>query len=201
MKNGKRRDILNDISFVIKPGEKVLLGGANGQGKSTLLYLISGQLRPDSGEIYYGDVPLGGKNLDAICNNYVLITQEHNMLPCSVLENIKLSEEEDGEKCKELLEQFHMEYASDRNAALLSEGEKQRGILPELFSEDKKEQYFCWGDEIFSDIDPENADYIQKMIESTFANDTVIMVCHGDTGFLWNKRILVENGTIQMETR
>lgn len=201
LKNGERREILKDVSFVIKPGEKVLLAGANGQGKSTLLYLISGQLRPDSGEIFYGDVPLGGKNLYAICNNYVLITQEHNMLPCSVLENIKLSEEEEGEKCKELLEQFHMEYAAERKAALLSEGEKQRVNIARAFFRRQKRAVFLLGDEIFSNIDPENADHIQKMIESTFANDTVIMVCHGETGFLWNKRILVENGTIQMETR
>ncbi len=163
--------------------------------------MISGQLRPDSGEIFYGDVPLGGKNLDAICNNYVLITQEHNMLPCSVLENIKLSEEEEGEKCKELLKQFHMEYAAERKAVLLSEGEKQRVNIARAFFRRQKRAVFLLGDEIFSNIDPENADHIQKMIESTFANDTVIMVCHGETGFLWNKRIIVENGTIQMETR
>lgn len=43
--------IINDISFDIKPGEKVALLGRNGAGKSTLLKMISRILQPDSGSI------------------------------------------------------------------------------------------------------------------------------------------------------
>jgi len=42
---------LNDVSFSIDEGESVALLGFNGSGKSTLLKLISGVLRPDSGDI------------------------------------------------------------------------------------------------------------------------------------------------------
>ena len=59
-KDGSRQEVLSNVSFEIKPGDKVLLQGPNGEGKSTLLYLIAGQYRPDSGEIYYGSVPTTG---------------------------------------------------------------------------------------------------------------------------------------------
>jgi putative ABC transport system ATP-binding protein len=45
------RKILNNLSLSIKPGEFVVLIGGNGAGKSTLFNLISGFLKPDSGQI------------------------------------------------------------------------------------------------------------------------------------------------------
>ena len=53
-KNSKR-NILHQISFDIPRGEKFLIVGENGVGKSTLLKLIVGELKPDSGEIIIGD--------------------------------------------------------------------------------------------------------------------------------------------------
>jgi ABC-type polysaccharide/polyol phosphate transport system ATPase subunit len=50
-KKSERRLILKNISFKVKPGEFVGVIGRNGTGKSTLLKLIMGTLKPDSGEI------------------------------------------------------------------------------------------------------------------------------------------------------
>jgi ABC-type branched-subunit amino acid transport system ATPase component len=46
--------VLNDISLLLTTGKVVLLQGGNGQGKTTLLNIISGHLSPDSGAIIYG---------------------------------------------------------------------------------------------------------------------------------------------------
>jgi ABC-type glutathione transport system ATPase component/ABC-type dipeptide/oligopeptide/nickel transport system permease subunit len=50
---GKAHRALNDISFVIRPGEKLGLVGGSGAGKSTIARTIMGMLRPDNGAVFY----------------------------------------------------------------------------------------------------------------------------------------------------
>ncbi len=45
--------VLNDISFTLKRGEVVLLRGENGSGKTTLLNILTGNLKPDAGELHF----------------------------------------------------------------------------------------------------------------------------------------------------
>ena len=49
--NGRRKTILDDISFSVKPKERVAILGLNGSGKSTLIRLIGGLEKPDIGRI------------------------------------------------------------------------------------------------------------------------------------------------------
>ncbi|MDB2606887.1 ATP-binding cassette domain-containing protein [Zobellia sp.] len=55
-----KKNILNDISFKIKPGSRHLIVGENGSGKSTLLRLIAGVNVPTEGTIYANDFSLKG---------------------------------------------------------------------------------------------------------------------------------------------
>ena len=50
--------ILKNIDFRIEPGKVVSIVGPNGAGKSSLLDVISGNVEPSSGEIFYNNVPL-----------------------------------------------------------------------------------------------------------------------------------------------
>lgn len=49
----KKRQILKDVSFSVKPGEFIIITGPNGSGKSTLARTIAGINSPDSGKIYF----------------------------------------------------------------------------------------------------------------------------------------------------
>lgn len=46
-------EVLRDISFTIRPGEKVVLLGSNGSGKSTLLKILNGLIAPSTGQFHY----------------------------------------------------------------------------------------------------------------------------------------------------
>src|SRR5437016_13548981 len=46
---------VNDVSFVVDPGEVTFIVGPNGAGKTTLFNLITGVFDPDSGSIYFQD--------------------------------------------------------------------------------------------------------------------------------------------------
>ncbi|MDA8105865.1 MAG: ABC transporter ATP-binding protein [Nitrospiraceae bacterium] len=50
--------VLHDVSFEVREHEIIALIGTNGAGKSTVLRTISGVLRPEAGEIFFGDVPI-----------------------------------------------------------------------------------------------------------------------------------------------
>ena len=47
------QDVLEDASFVVKPGERVGIVGPNGAGKSTIFGMINGQIQPDKGEVLF----------------------------------------------------------------------------------------------------------------------------------------------------
>jgi len=51
--------VLHDVSFTVRSGEVLGILGPNGAGKTTLFNLISGDIRPNSGEIRFGGAPLG----------------------------------------------------------------------------------------------------------------------------------------------
>ncbi len=46
---------LNDLSFVVEPGEMQAIIGPNGAGKTTMMDVITGKTRPDEGEVYFRD--------------------------------------------------------------------------------------------------------------------------------------------------
>jgi ABC-type glutathione transport system ATPase component len=58
-RNRRTVTAVDDVSFAVAPGAAVGLVGASGSGKSTLAKMITGSERPTSGEIMFGDVPIG----------------------------------------------------------------------------------------------------------------------------------------------
>jgi putative ABC transport system ATP-binding protein len=85
--------VLHDVSLALKPGEFTLLMGPSGSGKTTLLSIISGLLRPTSGEVYLCGVDISTAP-DAVSarvrrKNVGFIFQSYHLFPAlSALENV-----------------------------------------------------------------------------------------------------------------
>ncbi|MEF3352250.1 ABC-F family ATP-binding cassette domain-containing protein [Paenibacillus sp. GYB006] len=121
------RTLVDDLSYIAVPGDRVGIVGPNGSGKSTLLNMIAGRIQPDSGEIVVGPtVKLG------------YFTQEHQEMDenLRVIEYIKEEAEVirtgDGETitAAQMLERFLFPPAAQWTyISRLSGGEKRRLYL------------------------------------------------------------------------
>jgi branched-chain amino acid transport system ATP-binding protein len=81
---------VREVSFAVREGEIVGLIGPNGAGKTTLFSLLSGFLRPDSGEVHFDGRPTTGLSSDrlcrlGLCRTFQLVKPFGNM---TVLENV-----------------------------------------------------------------------------------------------------------------
>jgi simple sugar transport system ATP-binding protein len=112
-----------DISFGVAPGEMVGLLGENGAGKSTILSILSGRLRPDS-----GDLRLGGRPLDltspevAIRQGISAVYQHFSQIETfTVREQLRLI----GWQSDELPAMLHGQFSGNERIGGLSPGERQ----------------------------------------------------------------------------
>ena len=124
-----KRLILNDISFKANFGEKIVIVGRNGRGKSTLLKILSGAIVPDSGEInYFGKNPV--KDSNVFKNDCGYLPQENPLIEdLSVLDNLRLWGYNKNKPDKVLLEQFELEDILKQKVSKLSGGMKRRVSL------------------------------------------------------------------------
>jgi ATP-binding cassette subfamily B protein len=84
-----RARVLEDVSFAAAPGQTVALVGGSGVGKSTIAYLATRLLDPDSGVVRIDGENLKGLTLDSVRRHIVLVEQEPTLLHASVEENIR----------------------------------------------------------------------------------------------------------------
>src|SRR5580692_13131845 len=85
-------DVLHDVSFEVPAGAITCIVGPNGAGKSTLLSVISGILRPRSGQVLHRGQRLTGKSpREVLKAGVVQVPQNHSLFPdMTVAENIDL---------------------------------------------------------------------------------------------------------------
>jgi len=84
-----RARVLDSVSFTARPGQVVALVGGSGVGKSTIAYLATRLLDPDSGEVLLDGRDLREFTLETVRRNIVLVEQEPMLLHASIEENIR----------------------------------------------------------------------------------------------------------------
>ncbi|MCC6347125.1 MAG: ATP-binding cassette domain-containing protein [Nitrospirales bacterium] len=181
--------ILDGLSFSIGAQERVAVLGGSGEGKTTILKLIMGLIKPDSGAILVDGEDITIKceaHLREVRMKFSLVFQEGALFDSlSVKENVafclreytKMSEEEIDGRVRELLRVVGMEHALERMPDELSGGMHRRvAIARSLAAYDPL--MFLY-DEPTSGLDPISADMICRLIlELAGGRRGLIMVTH-----------------------
>lgn len=170
-----------------KAGEALLITGNSGKGKTTLLHLLGGLLKPTSGIVSVDEVDicqLSSKKLDHFRGqNIGLILQKaHFIASLNVLENIELAswltdKTKKRKKAEELLSLLGMGNFASKLPSQLSIGQQQRvSIARALINEPK----LLLADEPTSSLDDENAEIVGTLLAdlSEKYNAALIIVTH-----------------------
>ncbi|MFE9257203.1 energy-coupling factor ABC transporter ATP-binding protein [Streptomyces sp. NPDC006879] len=132
--------VLHRVDFAIREGRSLALLGRNGGGKTTLLRLLSGGLRPDSGEVLLAGEPVryGRKGLTGLRTSVQLVVQDPDdqLFAASVGQdvsfgpmNLGLTQEAVRERVDEALAALDITALRDRPTHLLSYGQRKRAAI------------------------------------------------------------------------
>ena len=185
-------NVLKDISLSVKRGEVISIIGPSGSGKSTLLRCAAMLEKADSGNLFYGDIPVmqnglytSKNNLKAARNRCGLVFQNFNLFPhYSVLKNIidapvcvqKRKKKDVIAEAMELLKKMGLEDRAEAYPCQLSGGQQQRVSIVRALAM-RPEILFV--DEPTSALDPELTGEILKVIRQLAEERmTMVIVTH-----------------------
>lgn len=183
-KKFKDRQILSDFNLTVEENKILAIVGPSGGGKTTLLRMLAGLEKIDSGEIIYNGESLPIDELEKR-NLLGFVFQDFQLFPhLTVLENLVLSpmktmnmEKSDAEKkAIELLEKLGLEKQINNYPISLSGGQKQRVALARAMMIEPK---IIGYDEPTSALDPELRLEVEKLIlKNRELGITQIVVTH-----------------------
>jgi len=180
---------VNNVSFTINKGDFVAIVGHSGSGKTTILNVISGLLKPTSGSVMYNDIDI--YRLDSVRSsqfrnrNIGFIFQDYYLEPkFSAFENVAmplmprkdLSFEEIEEKVNNALDIVGLSHRRDHLAYQLSGGEKQRVTIARAIVTDAN---VIFADEPTGNLDSKRSDEIMALLKKlNSAGKTIVLITH-----------------------
>ena len=172
---GKRRArVLEDFSMILDQGSVYGLLGKNGTGKSTLLYLMAGLLRPQTGTILYKGVDVKKRCLDALQDMF-LVPEEFALPNVSFKQYVKLNAP------------FYPNFSDELLNACLRDFDMNEDIhLGELSMGQKKKAFMCFAlatntsllmmDEPTNGLDIPSKSQFRKVIASGMSDDKAVII-------------------------
>lgn len=205
------RDVLRNISFTIKKGERVGIVGVSGAGKSTLFKLMLKEHENYTGEIVIGNTPLRDIRRTSFFKHSAVVLQDTEVFNFTLKDNITLAHPQESNNTKLLQQTVRTAHVQDflrrlpeglhtligEKGVKLSGGEKQRvGIARAIF----KQPDILFLDEATSHLDMESEESIRDSLHQFFQKVTAVVIAHRLSTIKEMDRILVlEHGKIVEE--
>lgn len=178
--------ILDGIQLKIKAGEKVALVGASGGGKSTLIQTLIGLYPPDSGQIYFDEVPIDRIGLEVVRENVVTVLQHPILFNDTIRANLTLGKPAaDAVLWKALaIAQLNdvvqdlpmgLDTVVGRLGMRLSGGQRQRMAIARMIVADPKVVIL---DEATSALDSETEHKLHQALAEFLTGRTTIIIAH-----------------------
>jgi ATP-binding cassette subfamily C protein len=178
--------VLNKLSLSIPAGKKVALVGASGGGKSTLIQLLIGVYRADSGHIKYNGETTDDISFDVIRNQIAVVLQQPILFNDTLRHNLTLGADYDEMSLWRALDIAQMQdviaQLSDgldtqigKNGVRLSGGQRQRLAIARMVLSNPK---FVILDEATSALDTATEAALHKALSEFLKDRTTLIVAH-----------------------
>jgi subfamily B ATP-binding cassette protein MsbA len=204
-----RPPVLLDVNFEVFPGEAMLLMGASGIGKTTLVNLLPRFYEPLRGEIYLDGRPVRRLPLRYLRRQIAFVSQDIFLFSDTVLNNIRMgnssvSDEEVYEAARlanaldfinELPEKFETKVGE--RGARLSGGQRQRIAIARAIVRDAPILVL---DEATSAVDPETEAAVHEALCGLMKDRTTIIIAHHSTAFIEriDRAYVLESGRLRL---
>jgi ABC-type nitrate/sulfonate/bicarbonate transport system ATPase subunit len=190
--------LFDKFNLSVKPSECTCILGPSGIGKSTLLHILAGFLKPLSGSVHLGDSIISEptRSIGVVFQHFALfewLTASQNIaFPMRLLGR---SEEDANRQILKLMERFGLVEAANKRVWELSGGMQQRVALARALA---AEPAYLLLDEPFSSLDCMNRASLRKLIAEIVSLDKVgfVIVTHDiDEAIRCGSRIILVGGT------
>lgn len=169
------QNVLNNISFNIKAGQKIAIVGATGSGKSTLVKLLLQFYEPSSGTITIDNIPLSNIHPHNLRTNIAYIPQDLFLATATIKDNILFNQNTN--KYEEALKLITIpdDYYYDSEQNSLSIGEIQLVTIARALIKDAP---IIILDEATSNLDTHTESKITNALANIIQNKTSIIIAH-----------------------
>ena len=182
--------VLNEINLDVRAGEVLVLIGASGSGKSTVLRIMAGLETTDSGEVWVNDVPMHDpKRARDIRGHVGMVFQQFNLFPhktalgnvtLALIKARKMNPADARKRAMEVLDRVGLADRADHYPSQLSGGQQQRVAIARALAVEPGIMFF---DEATSALDPELVGEVTEVMRGLARDGMTMVVVTHEMGF------------------